>query len=94
MVILKIILVFLLFYHNTLIILNFPQAGVGEGLAEQKAAAGIPPGGKFASAPMAPVPGIREEGNVYRPVQDSGHERPFTYMDRVNERKQVEEVCG
>ena len=39
---------------------------------------------------MAPVPGLKEEGNVYRPIQREGH--PTTYMDRVEERKALEEV--
>ena len=42
------------------------------------------------SAPMAPVPGLRDEGNVYLPIQRGG--RPMTYMERVEERKAVEEV--
>lgn len=51
------------------------------------------PGGMFRhSAPMAPVPGLRDEGNVYRPRQDGGGERTMTYMDRVQERKRVEEA--
>ncbi|KAK7017965.1 ATP-dependent RNA helicase A, partial [Halocaridina rubra] len=44
------------------------------------------------SAPMQPVPGLGEEGNVYRPVQFEGRERPMTYMDRVEERKNVEDA--
>ena len=67
------------------------QTGVGEGLSEQRAA-GPPMGRQLPAAqPMAPVPGIGDEGNVYRPLQE-GREKPFTYMDRVQERKQVEEV--
>lgn len=42
------------------------------------------------SMPMAPVPGLRDEGNVYRPIQQGG--RPMTYMERVEERKKVEDV--
>ncbi|XP_063849785.1 ATP-dependent RNA helicase A protein-like isoform X1 [Scylla paramamosain] len=42
------------------------------------------------SAPMAPVPGLRDEGNVYLPIQRGG--RPMTYMERVEERKAVEEA--
>lgn len=42
------------------------------------------------SAPMAPVPGLREEGNVYRPIQRGG--RQMTYMERLQDRRAVEEV--
>ncbi|KAG7157775.1 ATP-dependent RNA helicase A protein-like [Homarus americanus] len=42
------------------------------------------------SEPMAPVPGLRDEGNVYRPIQRGG--RHMTYMERVQERKATEEA--
>ena len=57
--------------------------GVGMGLGD-----GLLP----LTAPMAPVPGLRDEGNVYLPIQRGG--RPMTYMERVEERKAVEEVSG
>ncbi|XP_064116471.1 ATP-dependent RNA helicase A-like, partial [Macrobrachium nipponense] len=44
------------------------------------------------SAPMKPVPGLREEGNVYRPIQHEGREKPLTYMDRVEERRAIEDA--
>ena len=43
-----------------------------------------------ATAPMQPVPGIREMGNAYFPVQEDG--KQFTYMDRVKQREALEEV--
>ena len=56
----------------------------------------MPPGGGFVpSAPMAPVPGLRDEGNAYRPVQreDMGErERPYSYHDQLADRKLVSEV--
>lgn len=42
--------------------------------------------------PMSPLPGLMDEGNVYRPIQKEG--RPFSYMDRVQERKALEEVSS
>lgn len=42
------------------------------------------------SAPLAPVPGLRDEGNVYLPIQRDG--RRMTYMERMQERKDIEEV--
>lgn len=42
------------------------------------------------SAPMAPVPGLRDEGNVYLPIQRDG--RRMTYMERMQERKDIEEA--
>lgn len=44
------------------------------------------------AAPMAPVPGLRDEGNVYHPIQHENEARPKTYMERIEERKAVEEV--
>ncbi|MCL4133924.1 UNVERIFIED_CONTAM: hypothetical protein GTU68_032879, partial [Idotea baltica] len=40
--------------------------------------------------PMLPVPGLKDEGNVYRPIQREG--RPMSYMDRVEERRAMEEA--
>ncbi|XP_068238169.1 ATP-dependent RNA helicase A protein [Palaemon carinicauda] len=44
------------------------------------------------SAPMKPVPGLRDEGNVYRPIQHDGREKPLTYMERVQERAAIEDA--
>ena len=44
-----------------------------------------------AAAPMEPVPGLRDERNPYFPIQkDEG--RHMTYMEMVENRKEVEEV--
>ena len=56
-----------------------PQSAPGQGLAEDRAAQNFQGGGNFqggqggnfraAAGPMEPVPGIKQEGNVYRPIQ-------------------------
>lgn len=42
------------------------------------------------SAPLPPVPGLRDERNVYHPVQRG--DRRMTYMERMKERKAIEDV--
>ncbi|XP_018018357.1 ATP-dependent RNA helicase A [Hyalella azteca] len=56
------------------------------------AAPGVPGPLTLASEPLAPVPGLKEEGNVYLPRQEEGGERTVTYIDRVKERQLVEDA--
>ncbi|KAK8730414.1 hypothetical protein OTU49_007995 [Cherax quadricarinatus] len=66
--------------------LQMPDSGGGEEDASRTEG-----GGEFKlSAPMAPVPGLREEGNVYHPIQREG--RQMTYMERIQERKATEDA--
>ncbi|XP_066965317.1 ATP-dependent RNA helicase A protein-like isoform X3 [Macrobrachium rosenbergii] len=44
------------------------------------------------SAPMKPVPGLRDKGNVYRPIQRKGREKPLTYKERVQKRRANEDA--
>lgn len=67
-----------------------PASG-GGGFDHADGSSGAPPTHSQTHSVFQPGMGPQDIGTAYRPYHESG--RQMTYMDRLAEQKQVEEVC-